>query len=174
MNMPDRISSFRIRHLRAMATVLCLVPLLGAQGCGPDAASSATSAPAESSNPAQANKQLVVAFYNAAINDKDFEFASSFLGAQYKQHNPTAADGAEGLKSFIEFLKERYPQQRGEIKQVIAEGDLVALHVHSLRGDGTPGRAIVDIFRVADGKVVEHWDVIQDIPEKAANDNGMF
>jgi predicted SnoaL-like aldol condensation-catalyzing enzyme len=129
---------------------------------------------AEASDPSEANKQTVVAFYNAAINDKDFELANSFLGAQYKQHNPTAPDGAEGLKSFIEFLKTRFPEQRGEIKQVIAEGDLVALHIHSTRGDGTPGRAIVDIFRVADGKVVEHWDVIQDIPETAANDNGMF
>jgi predicted SnoaL-like aldol condensation-catalyzing enzyme len=92
----------------------------------------------------------------------------------YKQHNPTAQDGAEGLKGFIDFLKARFPNQKGEIKQVIAEGDKVVLHVHSTRGDGTPGRAIVDIFRLQNGKVVEHWDVIQDIPEKASNSNGMF
>jgi predicted SnoaL-like aldol condensation-catalyzing enzyme len=122
----------------------------------------------------EANKKLVVAFYDASINNKDFAAASRYLGSQYKQHNPTARDGAEGLKAFIVFLKERFPNQHGEIKQVIAEGDLVVLHVHSTRGDGTPGRAIVDIFRVAGGKVVEHWDVIQDIPEKAANPNGMF
>jgi len=122
----------------------------------------------------EANKKLVVAFYDASINKKDFAAASRYLGSQYKQHNPTARDGAEGLKAFIEFLKARFPNQHGEIKQVIAEGDLVVLHVHSTRGDGTPGRAIVDIFRVAGGKVVEHWDVIQDIPEKAANSNGMF
>jgi predicted SnoaL-like aldol condensation-catalyzing enzyme len=122
----------------------------------------------------EANKKLVVAFYDASINNKDFAAASRYLGSQYKQHNPTARDGAEGLKAFIEFLKAKFPNQHGEIKQVIAEGDLVVLHVHSTRGDGTPGRAIVDIFRVAGGKVVEHWDVIQDIPEKAANSNGMF
>jgi predicted SnoaL-like aldol condensation-catalyzing enzyme len=122
----------------------------------------------------EANKKLVVAFYDASINNKDFAAASRYLGSQYKQHNPTARDGAEGLKAFIEFLKAKFPNQHGEIKQVIAEGDLVVLHVHSTRGDGTPGRAIVDIFRVAGGKVVEHWDVIQDIPEKAANPNGMF
>jgi predicted SnoaL-like aldol condensation-catalyzing enzyme len=122
----------------------------------------------------EANKKLVAAFYDASINNKDFAAASRYLGSQYKQHNPTARDGAEGLKAFIEFLKARFPNQHGEIKQVIAEGDLVVLHVHSTRGDGTPGRAIVDIFRVAGGKVVEHWDVIQDIPEKAANPNGMF
>jgi len=121
-----------------------------------------------------ANKALVVAFYDAAINKKDYNLAVTFLGPEYIQHNPTAADGAPGLKSFIDFLKAKFPNQRGDIKQVIAEGDLVALHVHSTRGDGKPGRAIVDIFRVSKGKVVEHWDVIQDIPEKSANHNGMF
>ncbi len=122
----------------------------------------------------EANKKVAQAFYDAAINQKNYDEAVKFLGSQYKQHNPTAADGAEGLKSFIEFLKTRFPTQRGEVKRVIAEGDLVVLHVHSTRGDGTPGRAIVDIFRVQNGKVVEHWDVIQDIPEKPANNNGMF
>jgi predicted SnoaL-like aldol condensation-catalyzing enzyme len=120
------------------------------------------------------NKKTAVAFYEAAINQKNYEAAVKFLGPGYKQHNPTAADGAEGLKGFIDFLKSRYPNQKGEIKRVIAEGDLVVLHVHSTRGDNTPGRAIVDIFRLENGKVVEHWDVIQDIPEKAANTNGMF
>lgn len=121
-----------------------------------------------------ANKRLVVAFYDAAINKKDYDLAVTYLGPQYTQHNPTAGDGAAGLKGFIEFLKAKFPTQHGDIRQIIAEGDLVALHVHSTRGDGTPGRAIVDIFRLANGKVVEHWDVIQDIPEKSANDNGMF
>ncbi|HMA10557.1 MAG TPA: nuclear transport factor 2 family protein [Steroidobacteraceae bacterium] len=134
-------------------------------------ASPAADAPAKG---LEANKKLVVAFYDAAINRKDYAAAAAYLGPQYKQHNPTAADGAEGLKGFIDFLKARFPNQKGEIKQVIAEGDKVVLHVHSTRGDGTPGRAIVDIFRVENGKVVEHWDVIQDIPEKAANANGMF
>jgi len=121
-----------------------------------------------------ANKRVAVAFYEAAINNKDYALAVTFLGPQYKQHNPTAGDGAAGLKSFIDFLKAKFPSQHGDIKQIIAEEDLVALHVHSTRGDGTPGRAIVDIFRIAHGKVVEHWDVIQDIPEKSANSNGMF
>ncbi len=120
------------------------------------------------------NKRVATEFYDAAINRKDFAAASQYLGSNYRQHNPTAADGAEGLRGFIDFLKTRFPNQRGDIKRVVAEGDLVVLHVHSTRGDGTPGRAIVDIFRIADGKVVEHWDVIQDIPAQAANSNGMF
>jgi predicted SnoaL-like aldol condensation-catalyzing enzyme len=121
-----------------------------------------------------ANKRVVLAFYDAAINKKDYDLAVTFLGSDYKQHNPTAGDGAAGLKGFIDFLKAKFPTQHGDIRQVIAEGNLVVLHVHSTRGDNTPGRAIVDIFRVDHGKVVEHWDVIQDIPEKSANSNGMF
>jgi predicted SnoaL-like aldol condensation-catalyzing enzyme len=120
------------------------------------------------------NKKNVLAFYEASINQKDFAAALPYLGAYYKQHNPTAKDGAEGLKAFLEFLKAKYPMQHGEIKQVIAEGDLVVLHVHSTRNDGTPGRAIVDIFKLQNGKIVEHWDVIQDIPAQGANPNGMF
>jgi predicted SnoaL-like aldol condensation-catalyzing enzyme len=122
----------------------------------------------------ESNKRVATEFYDAAINRKDFAAASQYLGSSYRQHNPTAADGAEGLRAFIDFLKTRFPNQRGDIKRVIAEGDLVVLHVHSTRGDATPGRAIVDIFRIENGKVVEHWDVIQDIPAQAANANGMF
>jgi predicted SnoaL-like aldol condensation-catalyzing enzyme len=122
----------------------------------------------------EANKRVATEFYDAAINRKDFAAASQYLGSRYTQHNPTAADGAEGLRAFIDFLKMRFPNQRGEIKRVIAEDDLVVLHVHSTRGDDTPGRAIVDIFRIENGKVVEHWDVIQDIPAQPANQNGMF
>lgn len=122
----------------------------------------------------EANKKTVLAFYDASINQKDFAAASPFLGPYYKQHNPTAQDGAEGLKAFIAFLKAKFPKQHGDIKQVIAEGDLVVLHVLSTRDNNTPGRAIVDIFRVDNGKVVEHWDVIQDIPAQGANANGMF
>ncbi|MEO8306904.1 MAG: ester cyclase [Pseudomonadota bacterium] len=129
---------------------------------------------AESQKQLEANKKVAQEFYDAAINRKDFDAAAKYLGNQYKQHNPTAADGAAGLKSFIEFLKTRFPNQRGDVKQVLAEGDLVMLHVLSTRGDNTPDRAIVDIFRIEKGKIVEHWDVIQDIPEKSANTNGMF
>lgn len=144
-----------------------------ALACAVVAITAGAACPAAESSTLAKNKEVVTAFYDAAINKKDFDAAVKYLGAEYKQHNPTAADGKEGLRGFIDFLKSRFPTQRGEIKRVIAEGDLVVLHVHSTRGDG-PGRAIVDIFRVKDGKVVEHWDVIQDVPEKASNSNGMF
>ena len=120
------------------------------------------------------NKKIVAAFYDAAVNQKDFEKASQYLGPRYTQHNPLAADGREGFKGFITFLKEKFPNNRSEIKRIFADGDYVIVHVHAVREPGTRGNAIVDIFKLENGKVVEHWDVIQPIPEKATNDNGMF
>lgn len=122
------------------------------------------------------NKETVLAFYEKAINEKNFEEAAQFLGDEYIQHNPSAADGAEGLRGFINFLRTEFPEQHNEIKHVYADGDFVILHVHSVREPGTRGRAIVDIFRLDNGKVVQHWDVIQDIPDpsEARNSNGMF
>jgi predicted SnoaL-like aldol condensation-catalyzing enzyme len=120
------------------------------------------------------NKKTVRALYEAALNKKDFEEASKYLGSKYIQHNPVAADGPEGLKGFIAFLKDKFPNNRSEIKRIFADGDYVIVHVHAVREPGTRGNAIIDIFRLENGKVVEHWDVIQPIPEKAANSNGMF
>ncbi len=122
----------------------------------------------------EANKKVVVDFYEKAINQKDFEAASKYFGNRYVQHNPGAADGPEGLKAFLGFLKEKFPQSRSEIKRVFADGDYVILHVHAVREPGARGSAIVDIFKLEGGKIVEHWDVVQPIPEKAANNNGMF
>jgi predicted SnoaL-like aldol condensation-catalyzing enzyme len=122
----------------------------------------------------EANKKIVVDFYEKALNQKDFEGAARHFGPRYIQHNPAVPDGPDGLKRLVDFLKEKFPSSRSEIKRVIAEGDLVMLHVHSVREPGQLGRAIVDIFRVENGKIVEHWDVIQDVPEKSANTNTMF
>lgn len=122
----------------------------------------------------EANKKVVVDFYEKGLNQKDYEAAAKYLGPRYVQHNPTAPDGPEGFKRLVAFLKEKFPNSHSEIKRVIAEGDYVVLHVHAVREPGQRGRAIVDIFRLENGKIVEHWDVIQDIPEKAANENTMF
>jgi predicted SnoaL-like aldol condensation-catalyzing enzyme len=120
------------------------------------------------------NKKTVRALYEAVLNKKDFDEASKYLGSKYIQHNPNAADGPDGLKGFIGFLKDKFPNNRSEIKRIFADGDYVIVHVHAVREPGTRGNAIIDIFRLENGKVVEHWDAVQPIPEKAANDNGMF
>jgi len=131
-------------------------------------------APAARAADPEQNKKVVVGFYEKVINQKDFEAASKHIGPRYTQHNPVAADGPEGLKAFLGCLREKFPNAKSEIKRVFADGDYVILHVHSVREPGARGSAIVDIFKLDNGKVVEHWDVIQPIPEKAANSNGMF
>jgi predicted SnoaL-like aldol condensation-catalyzing enzyme len=93
---------------------------------------------------------------------------------RYMQHNPEAADGPEAFIGFVKWLRSDYPRSTLEIKRVIAEGDLVATHSHLILEPGKPGRALADFFRLENGKVVEHWDVIQDVPSKSANPNGMF
>lgn len=120
------------------------------------------------------NKEVVKIFYQKALNEKDFSAAQPYLGDWYIQHNPLAKDGAEGFRDFLEYLKTTYPQSHSEIKQVFAEGDYVILHVHSVKEPGTRGAAIIDIFRLENSRIVEHWDVIQPIPEQSANGNGMF
>ena len=120
------------------------------------------------------NKKAVTAFYDAAINQKDFEAAAKFIGPRYVQHNPRAADGPEGLKAFLGVLREKFPDYHSEIKRVFADGDYVILHVHNVPMPGARSAAIVDIFKLEGGKIVEHWDVRQEIPEQSANSNTMF
>jgi predicted SnoaL-like aldol condensation-catalyzing enzyme len=122
----------------------------------------------------EANKKAALEFYDFAINKKDYAAASKYLGPSYKQHNPLVADDKEGFKEFLAMLQREYPQAHSEVKRVFADGNYVIIHVHSLRLPNTRGRAILDCFRFEDGKIVEHWDAIQDIPEKSANANGMF
>lgn len=120
------------------------------------------------------NKKTVVAFYDAAINDKDFAAASAYLGDKYIQHNPLAADGPAGLQAFLEFAKANLGGFKVEFKRVLADGDFVIVHAHATNGPDDRGSAVMDIFRLEGGKVVEHWDVIQAIPETAQNSNTMF
>jgi predicted SnoaL-like aldol condensation-catalyzing enzyme len=121
------------------------------------------------------NKKAALEFYDLAINKKDYEAASKYIGAGYKQHNPLVGEGKDGFKIFLAMLKKDFPLAHSEVKRVFADGNYVIIHVHSIRVPNTRGRAIFDCFRFDDsGKVVEHWDAIQDIPGNAANPNGMF
>ena len=123
------------------------------------------------------NKKIVIDFYDKAINQKDFDAASVHLGSKYIQHNPLAADGPEGLKAFLVFAKENLKTYRTEFKRVLADGDFVIVHALAKANPNDPadrGTAVIDIFRLEGDKVVEHWDVGQPVPEKAANQNGMF
>ncbi|HKS91162.1 MAG TPA: ester cyclase [Tepidiformaceae bacterium] len=120
------------------------------------------------------NKQIVVDFYQTAFDGDPARAVADHVGDRYIQHNPQAPDGPEAFIGFVEWLRGENPGLQLNIKRVIAEDDLVFTHSELVLNPGTPGRALADIFRLENGKVVEHWDVIQDIPTEAANDNGMF
>lgn len=135
--------------------------------------SAAPAAARDYSTEEQANKEIVLDFYQKALNDKDFDAASKHLG-KYIQHNPMAADGPEGLRAFLEYLKTNYPQSKSTITKVMVDGDFVILRVHAIREPGQRGNAIVDIFRVENGKIEEHWDSVQPVPETSKNTNTMF
>ncbi|WP_398501360.1 ester cyclase [Variovorax sp.] len=122
----------------------------------------------------EANRQAVLAFYEKGLNQKDAEAALAYVGSRYVQHNPLVADGPEGFRKVIAFVREKFPNAHSEIKRSFGDGDYVILHVHAVSEPGTRGTAIVDIFKLENGKIVEHWDVIQPVPETAANSNGMF
>lgn len=122
-----------------------------------------------------ANKKVVESFYNMAFNEhRPGEAAQKYLGRVYTQHNPQAGDGPQAFIDFVTGWTKSNPNLSAEIKRVVAEGDLVVAHVHIKTNSQDRGIAAMDIFRVADGRIVEHWDVIQPVPETAANQNTMF
>ena len=122
----------------------------------------------------RANVRAVVAFYDTLLNEKDIETARQYVGSSYRQHSPLAADGFEGLRAFLVPMFEQHPQMRCEIRRVFADRDFVILHVHARLAPEDRGAAVVDIFRLEAGKIVEHWDVLQQIPESAPNTNSMI
>jgi len=119
------------------------------------------------------NKELVISFYTTVfVQKKVAEGFATYVGSTYTQHNPGLPDGPEAA---VRLLSQAItPDSVSEIKHVVAEGDLVVLHVHSRSNPSDRGRAVVDIFRVENGKIVEHWDVVQPVPEQSANRNTMF
>ena len=120
------------------------------------------------------NKQIVASFYDQVFNQHNVAAANEYLAEDYKQHNPMVASGRKAfIDAFTRFF-ERSPQWRVEIKRIAADGDLVWVHYHARRDPADRGMAVVDILRLEGGKIVEHWDVVQPVPEKAANDNTMF
>ncbi len=123
----------------------------------------------------ESNKKVVTEFYEMAFNQhKPTEAAKKYLGDKYIQHNPMVPNGAAAFYGFFEGFFKKYPKSHVIIHRVLADGDLVALHLHSKLDEKDLGRAVVDIFRLENGKIVEHFDVVQNVPAKTANGNTMF
>ena len=122
----------------------------------------------------EANRVLVLDFYDKFFNKHQVDEAAKVVADSYTQHTPTVPDGKEPFVSYYrDFFKEN-PESRVRIVRSAVDGDIVWLHVHSVNDAKDRGEAVIDIFRVKDGRIVEHWDVIQPVPETAENSNTMF
>ena len=120
------------------------------------------------------NKKNAVAFYKMAYEGHPREAVEKFVGDVYIQHNPAVEDGKEGFIKYFERMSKEYPEKSIEFVRVIAEGDLVALHTYQTWPEEDK-YITMDFFRFDEnGKITEHWDSIQQIPEKNANGNTMY
>ena len=120
------------------------------------------------------NKQNAIAFYKTAFDGNPEKAAELYLGDKYIQHNPLVKNGADGFIEYFEKMKKEYPDKSVEFVRSVAENDLVALHTHQVWPDNEE-YVTMDFFRFdKGGKIVEHWDAIQQIPVTTASGNPMY
>lgn len=121
------------------------------------------------------NKENVIAFYKMMFNDcQPAKAIETYAGDMYIQHNPHVGDGKQAFIDYFEKMAREYPGKRVDVKRAFAEGNHVILHCHQIWPDNLE-YAGIDIFRLDDaGKIVEHWDVLQEVTKHSANDNGLF
>jgi predicted SnoaL-like aldol condensation-catalyzing enzyme len=122
----------------------------------------------------QANLDLVLKMYEEVICAMDSSKVDTYLSPDYVQHSSLAEPGLPALKAFLDGVRVRAPEIKLTIHRAIVDGDQVALHVHAVRRPGDRGRAVIDWYRVKDGMVVEHWDVLQDVPDNPVTPLSMF
>ena len=122
----------------------------------------------------KANKQNAIDFYRTAYLGDPAAAVEKYVGAEYIQHNPLVADGKQAFIDYFEEMAGKYPDKSIEFVRAAAEGDLVAVHTHQ-SWPGNEEYVTMDFFRFdTDGKIVEHWDSVQEIPDDTKNGNTMY
>ncbi len=122
----------------------------------------------------QANKENAIAFYQTAYLGNPAEAVAKYVGADYIQHNPLVGDGKEAFIEYFTEMHEKYPDKSITFIRAVAEGDLVALHTHQV-WPGNEEYVTMDFLRFDEnGKIVEHWDSIQQVPATTLNGNTMY
>lgn len=122
----------------------------------------------------QANLDLVLAMFAQVLNPMDSEAVDRFIAPDYIQHSQLAEPGREALKRFLDMIREQTPEAVHDVKRAFVDGDHVIVHYHVRRWPGDKGWAVIDIFRVENGLIAEHWDVLQDVGEGGPNPNSPF
>jgi predicted SnoaL-like aldol condensation-catalyzing enzyme len=122
----------------------------------------------------QRNLDLVLEMYREVLIKMDASKVDKYISPDYVQHSSLAPPGRDALKQFLQFIRAQSPDARSDIKRAFVDGDHVICHVHVIRHAGDPGLAVVDIFRVAGDYIVEHWDVLMDVPAQPVNPMPMF
>lgn len=122
----------------------------------------------------QANLDLVLAMFAQVLNPMDSGAVDRFIAPDYIQHSQLAEPGREALKRFLDMIREQTPDAVHDVKRAFVDGDHVIVHYHVRRWPGDKGWAVMDIFRVENGLIAEHWDVLQDVSEGGPNPNSPF
>jgi len=122
----------------------------------------------------QRNHALVMAMFETVLQPLDADAADRFIAPDYIQHSALAAPGREGLKAFLRQARRDTPDAVHDIRRSFVDGDHVVVHYHVRRTPDDPGFAVIDIFRVADGMIAEHWDVLQPVAADGPNPDAMF
>jgi predicted SnoaL-like aldol condensation-catalyzing enzyme len=122
----------------------------------------------------EANLALVRGLFDEVLNPMDSSAVDRFIAADYIQHNPNVETGRAPLKAFLDFIRRENPQGVHDVKRMFADGDHVIVHYHVRRWPDDIGWAVIDIFRIENGLIAEHWDVAQDVVTGGPNVNGMF
>jgi len=125
-------------------------------------------------NDLDANKENAIAFYRTAYLGNPSKAVEEFVGEEYIQHNPLVADGKKAFIDYFDEMNRDYPSKSIEFVRAVAEGDLVALYTHQTWPDNE-NYVTMDFFRFDNkGKIIEHWDSVQEIPSETKNGNPMY